>query len=279
MQLKKYVPPAVSVPLAKGRDTAINFSWSVVPLQIGSRPDIFVLGNQKSGTTVIAALLAQSLNSKVQLDILSMEAAHQIGLANGSMRLSNYIRKRRKPFLLPIVKEPGLTFLYPQLKALYPAATFIMIVRDPRDNIRSILNRLKLPGDRDVVTDDELKRVNDIWKMIVLGTQFGPKSYGYIKNLAERWNAATNVYFNDVENLHLLTYESFVADKAGRIESLVRAIGREPIKPIDDLVDKQFQSKGKAVNWQAFFGADNLRLIERICQRNMQQLGYRIQGG
>ncbi|RME38856.1 MAG: hypothetical protein D6788_06610, partial [Planctomycetota bacterium] len=108
---------------------------------------VIVLGNQKSGTTVIAALLAESAGCAVTLDIFFRFRRPVLArLLTGRDSLDRFIRRHPYWFSHPIIKEPSLTFFHDDLRRLFPSARFVFIVRDPRDNIRSILNRLRLPG-------------------------------------------------------------------------------------------------------------------------------------
>ena len=56
--------------------------------------------------------------------------------------LDALVQRYRLAFSRPVVKEPNLTFLYDELVRRFPQARVGLIIRDPRDNIRSLLERL-----------------------------------------------------------------------------------------------------------------------------------------
>ena len=82
---------------------------------------IFVLGNQKSGTTAMAALLGRACGLSVSLDML-MEVSRPIfqRVPSGELPFSEYIRRNRWEYSHEIVKEPNLTLLYAQLADACP---------------------------------------------------------------------------------------------------------------------------------------------------------------
>jgi hypothetical protein len=231
---------------------------------------VFVLGNQKSGTTAIAALVAEAAGVSVTLDI---PATH--GPPSGKPRkeeasLSELVSKNKLDFSREIVKEPNLTFLYHQLVERFPASKVVFVVRDPRANARSILNRVSLPGDLPRLTRAQVEGVDPRWR---------PKSKGkgehYVEMIAARWNLAADTYLENAENMTLIRYEDFCKDKTGEIARLARRVGLEPVNDIFDKVDRQYQRRGdRDVSWPDFFGRDNLARIERICGDRMQRFGY-----
>lgn len=119
---------------------------------------VFVLGNQKSGTTVIAASLAHCADVSVTLDIRDLTADRLADLYDGSVSPSRFVDRYRRAFCREVIKELGLTFAYETLREHFLEATFVLIVRDPRDNIRSVLNRLDLPGDAFSLPSGALQR-------------------------------------------------------------------------------------------------------------------------
>ena len=148
---------------------------------------IIVLGNSKSGTTVIAALLAEYGDLTVTLDFWprlrrpsTLAAVHA-----GRVPFDRFVRRFRADFARDVVKDPHLTFLYPQLAERFPRARFVMVMRDPRDNIRSILTRLSLRGDLADIGPEDYRRMRPLWEGIlkspwlgVEGSYFGPPRAG-----------------------------------------------------------------------------------------------------
>jgi len=236
----------------------------------------FVLGNQKSGTTVIAAALAHAANASVTLDIRDLNAAHLAGLLDGTYSIDAFVNRYRSAFAATFVKEPGLTFAFDELQGHFPEASFILIVRDPRDNIRSLLNRLSIPGDARELTADNLKSLHPIWRFVVNGSDLDIDREHYIENLATRWNLATDVYLKHPDDVMLLKYEAFCDSKVAYIEDTMRRLGRDLAQDVTDIVQTQYQSRGnRHVDWSQFFGMENLKRIERVCQDRMKRLDYK----
>lgn len=113
---------------------------------INDRP-IFVVGNQKSGTTAVGALLAECGGVSFNNDPLHGRKEKLKDFITGDLEFARFVKKSRSAFRRAVIKDPEFTFLYSQIASVFPAAQFVFVIRDPRDNIRSVLNRLQIPGD------------------------------------------------------------------------------------------------------------------------------------
>ncbi len=250
-----------------------------VVLSAGARPHphpIFVLGNQKSGTTAIAALLARAsgLSSTLDLQRENLKPGYHL-VGQDELSLEKFVKKNKLAFSREIVKEPNLTFLFPKLIKKYPESKFVFIVRDPRDNIRSILDRQCFPGNLSELDAQRIDNLLPVWKQIHNGTWPNCKEGNYVEKLAFRWNLAANLFLEYRPKSILVLYEEFLDDKAGCIARLLNILGKTPVKDIADVVDVPFQPRGQRdVSWLEFFGRENLAIIERICGESMKELGY-----
>lgn len=234
-----------------------------------------VLGNQKSGTSAIAHLLADACALTKTVDIPEVWPPTMNELLRGTFDLASLARRNREPFSRDIIKEPYLTFIYPQLRRLMPDARIAFVIRDPRDNIRSILNRLEIPGNLNQleIKPDELPRA---WSSFFESNLWGIEYEHYIDILAARWVLAANVYLECPDEMVLIRYEDFLADKTGAIRRLASSLGLNAFKDISDRIDVQFQPKGKdrGIPWETFFGKSNLRRIDDICGRLAGHFSY-----
>ena len=70
---------------------------------------IFILGNEKSGTTIIAASLAKATQQTVTLDIEGLWDPVQTQLFTREIELSKVIARNARAFSNQIIKEPVLT--------------------------------------------------------------------------------------------------------------------------------------------------------------------------
>jgi len=238
--------------------------------------NVIVLGNQKSGTTVIAALLSQCLGTSVTLDFpAEIRNLLHPRIWAGELDFKEMVRANRKEFSRGVVKDATLSLFFPQTARHFPRSRFVMVMRDPRDNLRSILNRLKLRGDLPDLSPEVMAGMIPAWRLIVDGRWLGLRGENYIERLAARWDLIASTYLTHANRMILIKYDDFVKDKARAIERLARALGREPRHDISDKVDVQYQSRGdRDVKWTEFFGPDNLARIERVCADRMAALGY-----
>jgi hypothetical protein len=262
-------------PLPKRRQLHRLWKAAISPL-LSVDPRLIVLGNQKSGTSAIAALLAAHTGLSATLDLRGLFKDMELRLHAGDITFEEFVRRNKYDFARDIIKEPSLTLLYPKLRPLFPRAQFLMIVRDPRDNIRSILNRLNIDGN---LRDVDPRVVSSLrpadWQLVIDGQWLGLHGT-YIEMLAERWNRCVDVYQEHSGEMALIRYEDFRGDKAGAIEGLASRFGLPQVRSISSAVDVQYNRRGKDrhMPWEQFFGPGNLRRIEEICAERMQELAY-----
>lgn len=236
---------------------------------------IIGIGNQKSGTTAIVALLARHTNSSVTLDLPGIAGEVKVRLKAGEVSFESFVRRNASELSRDIIKEPNLTFFYNELKRTFPRARYLMIVRDPRQNIRSILNRLQLPGDLEWLDREWMARVHPNWKADIDGKWLGLTGANYIEVLAARWNLSADVYLNHRDEMVLVRYEDFDAAKAAVITDLARRLELPAKRDITGEVDRQYQPRGdRGVPLNTFFGPKNLERIVRCCSERMAQFGY-----
>src|SRR5919112_5454843 len=131
--------------------------------RINHRPLIF-LGKGKSGTTAITALFADATGKTGALDIRGLYIDGLRPILRGHSHLRSVIKTQRVAFSRDILKQPTLTWLYEQLRECFPDARFVMIVRDPRDNIRSVFNRMGIDGDLKALTSEQINSIHAGWR-------------------------------------------------------------------------------------------------------------------
>lgn len=240
---------------------------------------LFVIGNQKSGTSAIGALLAQAVGRSVAIDLPDMKEPNQVRIHEGTYPFEEFIQNNRYDFSRQIIKEPSLTFLMDEVKEHFPDSKFVFIVRDPRDNIRSILNRADLRGDLENIDNPDsrarLKKVPKAWERVIDSRWLGVEGENYIEWMAHRWNMAMEIYEKYADDMILIRYEDFVKDKEGKIRELAEKVGMTPYNDISSKVDIQYQPAGnRKVDKKEFFGEKNLERIETICASGMKKYGY-----
>lgn len=244
---------------------------------------MIVGGNQKSGTTAIAALLAKATGLRFSNDPfwhVSLRDGHASVLEDvlsRRMTVAEVVDRYRAYFSAEIIKDPNFAFLYPELQSRFPESPQLFIVRDPRQNIRSILNRLCIEGRLERLGAEHLITLahEPGWRSILAGDGLGISEGSHVARLAQRWNLAAQRYFERSASVLLVRYEDFVADKAGYVEGLAQRLGLAVTADIRQEQDRQYQPRGNSsISMEAFFGERNLTLIETICAEGMAKFGY-----
>lgn len=239
---------------------------------------IFVLGHQKSGTTVIANLLALALGERYSHDMFyHRQYSNMSNVYNGSISIREIVRDIPSAFAAGVIKDPDLTLLLPSILTHFPKSKIIFVVRDPKDNIGSILERLGIPGDlQGRPAEQAFASINkSLWKEALCHSFAQNKSNHYIDILSNRWNYYNAFGLTDNTRLHIIKYEDFLTDKAKNIEHICSIIGRVVKNDISNKINKPFQPKGKrSTNHLTFYGRDNLSRINTICQPLMLKFGY-----
>jgi Sulfotransferase family len=240
---------------------------------------LFVLGNQKSGTSAIAALLAHATGSTLTQDIRRAidDPAVQLRLRFGLESMDTFVERHRHEFSRQIVKEPALTLFYGALRRRFPESRFVFVVRDPRQNIRSILDRLGIAGSLETLDLDSLAVLarSPAWRLVLDPAWLGHPGDHYIEGLAHRWCHMADVCLANRDHLILVRYEDFIRDKRGTIEALASRCVLPVVADVTRIADAQYQPRGNAgVDPMTFFGSRNLERIVAICVDRMHQLGY-----
>lgn len=262
----------------KSLKTRVEINLKSIHVQITSKP-IFILGNQKSGTTAISELLANMVDLSISRDLRKEIKTPNFHLVRkGDMSLKEFISKNKLDFSRDIIKEPNLTLLYPHLIEYFPEAKFVFVLRDPRDNIRSILNRLNFPGNLSHLNEEHQESITPAWKLILDSHWLGFKGENYVEMLAYRWNLLSDIFLENQDYLVLTRYEDFLRDKRRELERIAERLDLCPVNDITDKLDIQFQQFGNRSSrnskWMNFFGEENLARIENICGEKMAKLGY-----
>jgi hypothetical protein len=236
-----------------------------------------VLGNQKSGTTAIAILLAKRADLSVEWDLTTIERGSLINkIYRGKASIGRLISQNRLIFSREVIKDPNITFCFSQVRERFPRAKFVMVLRHPCDNIRSILDRLGVPGNKSNIHYDRYDKIPNGWEVMLKGEWMGSEGSNYIENLALRWKKAASIYIENINNIEVIKYENFCSDKVASIDNLSSRLGIERKKSIKDEVDKQFQPKGenRGSSWRKFFEGENISKIKNICGEEAEKLGY-----
>ena len=234
---------------------------------------LFVFGNQKSGTTAVAGLLAAATGQTVTLDFAGATEPFIGRLLRGQTPVGEFVRVNAWAFSTEIVKEPSLTFAAVPLMEHFGVKRAAFVIRDPHDNIRSILDRLKLAGDLERLDVDSVK-ANRTWRSLLAGHDLGLPRDHYVATLARRWLRAVEVFNGARGNFELIRYGDFRNDRTASIATLARSLDLDPRHDIAQLAQRPFQRAGRPREAVEFFGKDNLARIDEICGNAAASLGF-----
>ena len=231
---------------------------------------VFVLGNQKSGTTAIAALLAQATGQRATLDFFyrrdpwEVQRYHQ-----GSLTLKEICTRNKLEFSRKIIKDPDLTFFATDLAAEFPQAKFLFVLRDPYQNIRSILNRWSIPGTLDRLSPEIRRQLetSPAWQIVFEGATPATAGANHVATLANRWELAVHAFRQIETRCCLVRYEDFCAQKEKCIIELAQQLGLPVRHDIQSQLDHPFQPRGADSGQSAgqFFSRHNLQQITEQC--------------
>ena len=240
---------------------------------------IFLIGNQKSGTTAIARLLSHATGKSLTCDLQSTirRPTLQLELQYHLIRFEEFLDLYKDDFSSDIIKEPFLSFYLPQVLANFPHSHIVFILRNPYQSIRSILDRLKIPGNLsslDLFDWPELNKT-PVWRLALQSSMYGIPASNYIEAMAHRWNFLVELYKQNMKRCIFIKYEDFCTNKIETVERLALKLKLVPKYNITEFKDKQFQPKGNPnVNLHDFFGAENFNIIDSICEKNIKHFGY-----
>ena len=267
-------------PLSRNLGFSINsiiYKIKCIGKKTHSSP-IFILGNQKSGTSVIAGLLGEISHKKTAIDLFYSGFNYSLFQKWKDKKISTetFINNNKLEFSSKIIKEPHFSVFYQELKSQFPNSKFIMIVRNPFDNIRSILDRLNVNGNITSLDKSDEKKFFHSWNLLLNNKWIKGEKTQYIEVLAERWNIICNTYLENKKNMILVKYEDFLLNKEETIMDLSSKLNLENNNKISHLLEKQFQQKGKKqdIDITEFFGEENYQRIQSICKKNMEELRY-----
>ncbi len=240
---------------------------------------VIVSGMPKSGTTAIAKLLAAAAGRQVCSDPFYQLDQEKINfrddLFSNHITLESLWRSNRNIFFSgSIIKDPNFPFFIPEIREFLPQAQFVSIVRDPRDNIRSVLNRLELLG-RPLGVDLNLANISPTWRGVLNGNNPDIPGRDYVEVLAWRWRISAEAFLRYRDACVEIRYENFNVNKIDSITELAGRLGYAELCKFDHLVDVQYQPRGDSdVQWSSFFGEEYLHIIESVTDPVMREFGY-----
>lgn len=224
---------------------------------------------------MIAALLASATGKSVAIDLAKdfhAPAFHQVG---HQLSFQDYRKINALEFSREIIKEANLTPMFYELQANYREAKYVFVVRDPRTNIRSILQRLQLPGRPAEAPPALIESLSPAWKLILDSHWLGVTGDDYIARLASRWQYFCDIASANESQVEIIRYEDFTQNKADSIRELAIRLSLDPRFSIEEETEVQYQGRGDhSIALDDFFGSAALDCISANCRRGMDYFNY-----
>lgn len=246
------------------------------------RPSILVLGTRKSGTSVIANLLADIGGLSRTIDIPELwdnEWDVKKRLHDGALDIDSFINHNPHRFATDIVKEPSLTYLFDQIYCRFPEIRYVYITRHPVDYVRSILDRVHIDPHKLPMDIEEVDRLSIYpgWKKLLRGEII---CQGDVTSLPEtlivRWRKAQRIYLANKKVFRILRYEDFMKDRELAIKKLAGDLDVPQRFSITNRISEQFQPKGAHRDESIYelFSNEVIKKMEELCEEEIRRLGY-----
>ena len=229
---------------------------------------VIITGNQKTGTSAIAALLAKATGTMATIDVFAKMGRVEYDVLDKKMAFREFRDAADTYFSSSIVKEPEFIFFMDQLLELYPTSNFVYIVRSPHENIRSIMNRLSPAKNSGEVEWSHIRKAcrnAPLWELVFDSSRMPYKVGGVVETLAHRWVFAHEQLWKHSGRVVTVSYEGFKLNKVAVITSLANALDMPVKHSIEEFKDVQFQPAGHTSNKVEFFCESDARLIDEIC--------------
>ncbi|QSS98032.1 hypothetical protein [Psychroflexus sp. ALD_RP9] len=217
---------------------------------------ILILGFPKSGTSAITGLLAQSTGLSATIDTKYLWEPYLSQIIENKLDFKKHLYKNSYPFSKKIIKEPNLVFLVDQIISYYKQPKIVIIKRDKEKNIKSILDRLNLPGD--LVSNPRPDKVNKNWHSLLF-----ENDRHYVKTLSKKYDLAQN-NLKKLSSLNpiFIQYEDFLKDKKSTISHLTSTLDLSEKNDITSILDKPFQPSSKNKKSVDEFFGNNLKYFK-----------------
>ena len=281
------------------------------------KPPIILFGNTRSGATMVQKVLS------THPDVVGWYEPNPIWLypdpgrvhdefdeSDATDRAKRYIRKRFLKFqkthenCIIMEKTPQNILRIPYVRAIFPEAIFLFIVRNPFSFIssvehkwqrtvtgRGIVRRLKdTPISqlhhwvRRYIVQQVNKRILRrkylaIWGPRYKGIQDDLKTYDLMTVIARQWSIPSRKAENDMASLEngqilRLKYEDFVEDPVSDLERICAHCGLEMSSDMAKATRQMVKSDRK-LKWKRFDPHELARILSEV-SAEMQRHGYKI---
>jgi hypothetical protein len=239
---------------------------------------VIITGNQKSGTSAIVSLLGLATNKTFIVDVFYRMGLYEEKLIEKNKSFRDFIQDSRCYLNYEIIKEPEFILFLDDLRGIYPDSTIVYIIRDPFENIRSILNRLDISSSEAqklTSIDTPAVRNSPLWNLLT-SSQMPYQGENLFEKLVNRWLFSISEFEKLPEdNVILVKYEDFKENKVEFIHTLATNLGFSIKNDFSSMLNYNFQPKGTSVVKEEFFSKGQIEYINSKCGNEMQKYGYK----
>ena len=197
-----------------------------------------IFGVQKSGTSVIANALAYCSKRSLTLDHKSLWPTLQLQEST----LRDYVCRQfeRHPISLgtTFIKEPCMTFR-PEIFKEHRPNKSVLIIRNPLDTARSILDRLDVPLESKRL---ELNSIPNAWRELFIHTSNNEPPF--IRAIKYWCMLMDKPFWHDPE-IKWVHYEDFLKSPDDVVREVLEFLELKQLRPATDIISIQIQPKGK----------------------------------
>jgi hypothetical protein len=281
------------------------------------KPPIILLGNTRSGTTIVQKVMC------THPDLVSWYEPRTLWLyadpgrchdefdeSDATDKVKRYIRNQFLKFQqrngngVVMEKTPANILKIPYVRAIFPEATFLFIVRDPFSFISSVEMKWQRPvtingiGRRlkstpiiqlhhyagRLISDQLNKRVIrrkylSLWGPRYKGIEQDLKTYDLLTVIARQWSVCSRkaeeaLALFDRGQVLRLRYEDFVVDPISDLERICAHCG---LKMTNDMVKaaNEWVKPDRQLKWHRFDPRDLVRILPEL-DDELQRHGYEI---
>jgi Sulfotransferase family len=281
------------------------------------RPPIILFGNFRSGTTMLQKVISTHPDVAAWSEPIGLWLYADPGRSHDEFdendatdKVKSYIRKKFLKYQqqhgnrMIVEKSPHNILRIPYVRAIFPEARFLFIVRNPLSFISSVELKWQRPMRRGRIVrrmkstpltqlHHYLKRFfSQQWSKQILRRKYlsiwGPRYKGIQEDLkrddlltviARQWSLSSRkaerdlALFEDGQILRL-RYEDFVEDPISDLERICAHCGLQMTNDMAEAV-KEMVKSDRNLKWQRFDPHDLARIIPEI-REEMQRHGYEI---
>jgi hypothetical protein len=283
------------------------------------RSPIILFGNVRSGTTILQKVIATHPDVVGWSEPIGLWLYADPGRSHDEFdendatdKVKRYIRNRFLQYQqdhgnrIIVEKSPGNILRIPYVRAIFPEASFLFLVRNPLSFISSVELKWQRPMGRGRIVR-RLKStpvtqlhyylkhfLSQQWNKRILGRKYlsiwGPRYKGIQEDLktedlltviARQWALSSRKAERDLAlfeegQVLRLRYEDFVKDPISDMERICAHSGLQMTNDVAKAV-KEMVKSDRNLKWQRFDPQDLARIIPEI-REEMQRYGYEIPG-